>query len=193
METYEPTIEDSYQKTVHIGGLPGNLRVLDTSGSPEYAVLRNQEIEDGEGFILVYSITDRGSFERIQSLYDQIIREKEWNGRWSEKYGLASVNKPHPSLPITLIANKSDEVTLREVSTQEGQSLARKLNCRFFETSAKYYTNVGQAFNHTMLDLQAEKSTEKASHEPKPSVDRLRVNTGKGKLRQRIRIRWPSS
>jgi GTPase SAR1 family protein len=40
-------------------------QVLDTAGQEEYTALRDQWIRDGEGFVLVYSIISRSTFERI--------------------------------------------------------------------------------------------------------------------------------
>jgi GTPase KRas len=45
-----------------------------------------------------------------------------------------------------LVGNKSDKVTEREVSTQEGHALARELGCEFVEASAKNCINVEKAF-----------------------------------------------
>jgi GTPase KRas len=53
------------------------LEVLDTAGQEEYTALRDQWIRDGEGFVLVYSITSRPSFVRIQKFYNQIQLVKE--------------------------------------------------------------------------------------------------------------------
>ena len=53
------------------------LEVLDTAGQEEYTALRDQWIRDGEGFVLVYSITSRASFSRITKFYNQIQRVKE--------------------------------------------------------------------------------------------------------------------
>lgn len=49
-------------------------------------------------------------------------------------------------MPIMLVGNKSDRVTEREVSTQEGHALARELGCEFVEASAKNCINVEKAF-----------------------------------------------
>src|ERR1700753_274535 len=77
VETYDPTIEDSYRKQVKIDGQSCMLEVLDTAGQEEYTALRDQWIRDGEGFVLVYSISSRQSFQRIGKFYKQIQRVKE--------------------------------------------------------------------------------------------------------------------
>ena len=41
------------------------LDVLDTAGQEEYSAMREQYMRTGEGFLLVYSMTSRQSFEEI--------------------------------------------------------------------------------------------------------------------------------
>jgi GTPase KRas protein len=53
------------------------LEVLDTGGDAVYSALRDQWIRDGEGFVLVYSITNQRSFERISRFHNQIQWVKE--------------------------------------------------------------------------------------------------------------------
>jgi GTPase KRas protein len=53
--------------------------------------MREQYMRRGEGFLLVYSITDRNSFDSISAYHRQILRVKE-----SE------------SVPIALVGNKCD-------------------------------------------------------------------------------------
>jgi GTPase KRas protein len=77
----------------------------------------------------VYSISSRSTFERIERFRDQITRVKD-----SEE------------IPLMLVGNKCDKVTEREVSREEGTSLAKKLNCEFIESSAKTCVNVERAF-----------------------------------------------
>ncbi len=45
---------------------------------------------------------------------------------------------------VVLVANKVDLAPQREVSTQEGQHLAQRWGCAFFDTSAKTGTNVDE-------------------------------------------------
>jgi GTPase KRas protein len=144
------------------------LEVLDTAGQEEYTALRDQWIRDGEGFVLVYSISSRSSFTRIQKFHQQIQRVKESSSSSpSSGYGspLTASGMPNLAVPVMLVGNKSDRVTEREVSTQEGMALARELGCEFVEASAKNCINVEKAFydvvrllrKHRMTGRQAER------------------------------------
>ena len=121
------------------------LEVIDTAGQEEYTALRDQWIRDGEGFVLVYSITSRSSFSRIEGFHRQVQRIKA-----SAAIEFLYRDKPRPAqrlpVPIMLVGNNSDRTTEREVATQEGQALARELGCKFVEASAKNCLNVEKAF-----------------------------------------------
>jgi GTPase KRas protein len=91
----------------------------------------------GEGFLLVYSITSRQSFEEIHTFYHQICRVKD-----------------RDSFPMVLIANKSDLERERQVSSQEGRDLARSFGSTFIETSAKQRVNVDEAFYHVVREIR---------------------------------------
>ncbi|KAF8457650.1 ras family-domain-containing protein [Terfezia claveryi] len=168
VETYDPTIEDSYRKQVVIDGASCMLEVLDTAGQEEYTALRDQWIRDGEGFVLVYSISSRSSFTRIPRFHSQILRVKESSSSGSP-LNLGYANSPLHSpaistgpsgvnqVPIMLVGNKSDRVTEREVSTQEGHALARELGCEFVEASAKNCVNVERAFYDVVRMLRRQR------------------------------------
>lgn len=155
---YDPTIEDSYRKQVVIDGQSCMLEVLDTAGQEEYTALRDQWIRDGEGFVLVYSIASRSSFTRIQRFHNQIQRVKESSASSPSYPGspLSGVS-PNSSVPIMLVGNKCDRVTEREVSTQEGNALARDLGCEFVEASAKNCVNVEKAFYDVVRQLRRQR------------------------------------
>lgn len=40
--------------------------------------MREQYMHTGDGFLLVYSVIDRGSFEDISTLHRDILRVKDW-------------------------------------------------------------------------------------------------------------------
>ncbi|KAL1924273.1 uncharacterized protein VTP21DRAFT_7308 [Calcarisporiella thermophila] len=137
-DTYDPTIEDSYRKQVVIDNQPCILEVLDTAGQEEYTALRDQWIRDGEGFLIVYSIAARSTFERVERFRDQIFRVKDVD-----------------SVPLILVGNKCDKVTEREVSREEGYQMARRLGCEFIETSAKTCVNVERSFYSVVRLIRA--------------------------------------
>lgn len=176
VETYDPTIEDSYRKQSVIDGHSCILEVLDTAGQEEYTALRDQWIRDGEGFILVYSISSRSSFTRIPRFHAQILRVKESVNSSSplggmNGYGNGPLNSPgmgpgQSPVPIMLVGNKSDRIIEREVSTQEGQAKARELGCEFVEASAKNCVNVEKAFFDVVRMLKKQRQQPKRTAGP---------------------------
>lgn len=169
VETYDPTIEDSYRKQVVIDGQSCMLEVLDTAGQEEYTALRDQWIRDGEGFILAYSITSRASFSRIQKFYQQIQRVKESSsGAPSYPGALQTGIENMGPAPVMLVGNKSDRVTDREVSTQEGAALAKQLRCEFVEASAKNSINVEKAFYDVVRQLRRQRNQATRATEKRP-------------------------
>lgn len=163
VETYDPTIEDSYRKQVQIDGQSCMLEVLDTAGQEEYTALRDQWIRDGEGFVLVYSISSRPSFTRIQRFHSQIQRVKESAAAGSPTYPGSPLAQTMGSAtfgpaPVMPVGNKCDRVTEREVSTQEGSALAKQLGCDFVEASAKNCVNVEKAFYDVVRRLRNQRA-----------------------------------
>ncbi len=114
---------------------PAILDILDTAGQEEYSTMREQYMKTGEGFVLVYSINSRSSFEEISSYLQQILRVKDVD-----------------YVPCIVIGNKSDLETERQVSIDEGQKLANQFHAPFLETSAKRKINVEESF-HNLIRL----------------------------------------
>lgn len=183
VETYDPTIEDSYRKQVVIDAQSCMLEVLDTAGQEEYTALRDQWIRDGEGFVLVYSISSRSSFSRILRFHKQIQRVKESSSS-SPSYPGSPLSGPamDSPAPIMLVGNKSDRVTEREVSTQEGLALARELGCEFLEASAKNCINVEKAFYDVVRQLRRQRA------ETTPTGTKNKTSSSEqGLLREEVR------
>ncbi|XP_071500822.1 ras-related protein M-Ras-like [Diadema setosum] len=118
---YDPTIEDSYIQHTEIDGDWCILDVLDTAGQEEFSAMREQYMRTGDGFLLVYSVTDRASYDNMKSFHTQILRVKDKD-----------------SYPMILVANKVDLVHQRKVTEEEGKTLAGELgHIPYIETSAK--------------------------------------------------------
>jgi len=141
---YDPTIEDSYTKQCVIDDIVCKLDVLDTTGQEEFSAMREQYMRTGEGFILVYSITDRNSFDEIAKFHKQILRVKD-----RDEY------------PMILLANKYDLSSQRVVSTEEGISLAHELRVSYLESSAKMRVNVDAAFHELVRIIRRFQANER--------------------------------
>ncbi|KAJ2403270.1 RAS1 protein [Coemansia sp. RSA 2559] len=137
VDEYDPTIEDSYRKQCAIDGETAMLDVLDTAGQEEYSAMREQYMRTGEGFLLVYSITSRNSFEEMPTFQQQILRVKD-----------------RDYFPMIVCGNKSDLDHERQVSAQEGEDISRAFGCPFLETSAKTRTNVEDAFYTLVREIR---------------------------------------
>lgn len=153
------------------------LEVLDTAGQEEYTALRDQWIRDGEGFVLVYSITSRNSYDRIRKFFNQVQRVKEssYPGSPTGHSYMQPQAQPNPvytgPVPVMLVGNKSDKHHEREVSAQEGAALAKELGCEFVEASAKNCVNVEKAFFEVVRLLKRQRQN------PTSSTDRRTANT----------------
>jgi len=130
VEMYDPTIEDSYRKQMVIDDEACMLEILDTAGQEELTALRDQWIRGAEGFIIVYSITSRGSFEQVSQFRQQILRVHDVE-----------------DMPMILVGNKSDLEHMRAVSSLEGRELSKSFrNASFLEASAKNRQNIDEIF-----------------------------------------------
>ncbi|ORX33995.1 P-loop containing nucleoside triphosphate hydrolase protein [Kockovaella imperatae] len=168
VETYDPTIEDCYRKQWVVDDQPCLLEVLDTAGQEEYTALRDQWIRDGEGFLIVYSICSRQTFDRIDRIIERILRVKDEAAASTptsphspyhshhHPYG-AQPMTPRHRVPMVIIGNKKDLYQSREVSTEDGKALATRMGADFFETSAKSNSNVEQAFKSLVRQIKIAK------------------------------------
>lgn len=148
---YDPTIEDSYTKQCVIDDRAARLDILDTAGQEEFGAMREQYMRTGEGFLLVFSVTDRGSFEEIYKFQRQILRVKD-----------------RDEFPMILIGNKADLDHQRQVTQEEGQQLARQLKVTYMEASAKIRMNVDQAF-HELVRVIRKFQEQECPPSPEPT------------------------
>jgi len=131
IERYDPTIEDSYRQLMEVDGTACMLDIMDTAGQDEYSALRDQYMKTGDGFLLVYSITSKQSFEFAGKLRLNTMRMKGENSNF----------------PIVLVGNKKDLESERQVQLDEGKNLAEKWGVPFLETSAKSGENAAEPYS----------------------------------------------
>ena len=129
--------------------------------------MREQYMRTGEGFLLIYSITSRQSFEEIMTFQQQILRVKDKDyfpiivvankcdlekERVVSEQGRLPLNETQPQpliipLPCNPVTNNSPRPT-------EGEALARQFGCKFIETSAKSRINVENAFYDLVREIR---------------------------------------
>ncbi|XP_043233432.1 ras-like protein 2 [Amphibalanus amphitrite] len=126
---YDPTIEDSYTKQCVIDDVVAKLDILDTAGQEEFSAMREQYMRSGEGFLLVFSVDNRSSFDEIYKYHRQILRVKD-----------------RDEFPMLMVGNKCDLEHQRTVTTEEAQHVARNLKIPYVECSAKLRMNVDDSF-----------------------------------------------
>ncbi|XP_068244470.1 ras-related protein Rap-1b isoform X1 [Palaemon carinicauda] len=129
VEKYDPTIEDSYRKQVEVDGQQCMLEILDTAGTEQFTAMRDLYMKNGQGFVLVYSITAQSTFNDLQDLREQILRVKDTD-----------------NVPMILVGNKCDLEDERVVGKDQGLNLAKSFSCAFLESSAKAKINVNEIF-----------------------------------------------
>eukprot|EP00026_Physarum_polycephalum_P012774 Phypoly_transcript_13104.p1 GENE.Phypoly_transcript_13104~~Phypoly_transcript_13104.p1 ORF type:complete len:188 (+),score=22.37 Phypoly_transcript_13104:97-660(+) len=128
---------DPEQRIVHF-------EILDTAGTEKFTAMRDLYMKNGEGFVLIYSITAQSSFNDLPDLREQILRIKD----------VAEV-------PMILVGNKSDLEDQRKISTEHGVELAKKFgNVPFLETSAKFNLNITETFTTLARILPPRKNKE---------------------------------
>ncbi|XP_009076577.1 PREDICTED: GTP-binding protein REM 1-like, partial [Acanthisitta chloris] len=88
----------------------------------------------GNAYVIVYSVTDRGSFESAPELRIHLRRARQAE-----------------DIPIILVGNKTDLVRCREVSVEEGRACAAVFDCKFIETSAALQHNVDELVRQIRL------------------------------------------
>ena len=112
--------------------------ILDTAGQEDYPAVRDGYLKHGDGFLLVFDLTTRETFEAVKEHRENVLR----------------VKAEDPNLPIILIGNKSDLKSDRKISLEEAQSLAARWNMPYIETSAKTRENVDKAFSEIFVKIK---------------------------------------
>ncbi|KAL1124612.1 hypothetical protein AAG570_001236, partial [Ranatra chinensis] len=107
-----------YRQTVTINNTPVEVEIIDVSGETRDSSFPLEQVQWADGCIVVYSITDRQSFQYAVEALENFQKLR-----------------PVSSIPVTLLANKADLEHLREVDEVEGRAAALKNGCQFYEVS----------------------------------------------------------
>ena len=146
---YLPTVEDHYEAFINLKGKRQQVDLVDTSGSSAFMAVINYQIVFGDAFVVVYSVTDRSSFDQAKQLLKDICSIKS-----GSRHG-AVASKP---VPILLVGSQAEDLAAREVTYDEGCALARSYwQTDVLETSALHNKRVEQIMLRIAETLGGEK------------------------------------
>eukprot|EP01105_Mastigella_eilhardi_P014582 TRINITY_DN3317_c0_g4_i1.p1 TRINITY_DN3317_c0_g4~~TRINITY_DN3317_c0_g4_i1.p1 ORF type:complete len:205 (-),score=72.51 TRINITY_DN3317_c0_g4_i1:261-875(-) len=129
VENHVTTIQASFtEKRLNIDGKSVKLNIWDTAGQERFHALGAIYYRDANGALLVYDITDRSSFERVQN----------WVKELRQMLGT--------DILLVIAGNKCDLERQRSVSTEEAEKYAASVGAKHFLTSAKMNKNISEVF-----------------------------------------------
>ncbi len=119
--------------------------------------------------ILVYSVTSKRSFHDVKALKQTIDESKQAK-----------------RIPIVLIANKIDLKHMRSVWVEEGQALASRWGCSYYECSAAVYMNGYETICAAIVEVCQEILRQKESSRAAGRIGRRRASLSPRPFRDAI-------
>lgn len=119
-ENMQSTVGMDYKtKQITIDGNTVKLAIWDTAGQERYRTLTPSYYRDGQGAILMYDVTDKNTFLKLETWLDEL-------NTYCNKVEIVKM----------IVGNKID-LPNRQVTTDEGLAFARKHQTLYIESSAK--------------------------------------------------------
>ena len=128
-QEHDTTIEDAYSIPAKIDDIQCQFEILDTAGQDDYQTMLDTWINSSDGFILVYSIDNKASFESTKVRYERILKLKG-----------------DQKVSIVIVGNKCDLEESRKVTREEAENFCSTNKVTFLEASALNVINVRESF-----------------------------------------------
>eukprot|EP01110_Echinostelium_bisporum_P003539 TRINITY_DN1862_c0_g1_i1.p1 TRINITY_DN1862_c0_g1~~TRINITY_DN1862_c0_g1_i1.p1 ORF type:complete len:218 (-),score=41.48 TRINITY_DN1862_c0_g1_i1:168-821(-) len=126
------TIQASFlTKRLNVDGRRAVLAIWDTAGQERFHALGPIYYRDANGALLVYDITDRDSFAKVQNWVKELRKMLGTN------------------VTLAIAGNKADLERTRVVSIEEAEKYAESVGAKHYSTSAKLNKGLDELF----LDL----------------------------------------
>ena len=156
--TYLTTVGIDFQeKIINVEEKSVKLQIWDTAGQERFRNIAKSYFHTSDGFLLVYDISCKDSFEKLNFWYEQI-----------------KLNAPE-NTKCVVAGNKCDLEEKRQVNKNEGENFAKTYNIDFYETSAKDGINVDVVFQTLASEIM--KDIKKNGSKNKRSSQVLKNNT----------------
>ncbi|KJH46349.1 GTP-binding domain protein [Dictyocaulus viviparus] len=161
---YEPTIDDTYQVILEEADRPREILIFhDTGGVPDNgpAELKKPYLQVADAFVLVYSVADHESFNKVDLLKRSIERH---------------FGKDRKEVPIVALGNMRD-LASRKVDSDLAYNWAARERVKLFEVSAKdrntlveFVQYLGQRHFHPIKESKFSLSKKLKSEKVNPSI-----------------------
>ncbi|XAR58773.1 hypothetical protein NMG60_11014305 [Bertholletia excelsa] len=153
-------------QVVEVDGKEVKAQVWDTAGQERFRAVTSAYYRGAVGALVVYDISRRTTFESIKRWLDELHTHCD------------------TTVARMLVGNKCDLENIRDVSTEEGKTLAEEEGLFFIETSALDSTNVKTAFEiviHEIYNNFSRKVLNSDSYKAELSVNRVTLVNGSDK------------
>ncbi|CAH2307527.1 GTP-binding Rhes-like [Pelobates cultripes] len=133
------TVEEIHSLDPEPDVLQLRIEITDTSGSYSFPAMRKLRIQQGDAFVLVFSLTNPDTFQEVENLREEILRVKG-----------------EPDVPIVVVGNQTD--LFPGVEAGSGQLMALhaaataelEWESGYVETSAKANHRVEEVFEELL-------------------------------------------
>lgn len=149
------------------------LELWDTVGQERLRSIPKKHFSKGDGFFLLFDVTDRKSFEDVEG-WIKDIRTERGNGN-------EDVEKKTTDEVLVLVGNKIDKIGQRKVTKEEATQLAYKYDIKYYETSCKQGINLYEILCDIVFQAAANTRKETTKIVLSKRKDRARQSGGKKK------------
>ncbi|CAK7348942.1 unnamed protein product [Dovyalis caffra] len=134
-------------QSMEIDGKEVKAQIWDTAGQERFRAVTSAYYRGAVGALIVYDISRRTTFDSIGRWLDELKRIVLFVSNVDEE--------AHSDTTVArmLVGNKCDLENIRDVSVEEGKSLAEAEGLFFIETSALDSTNVKKAFEIVIREI----------------------------------------
>ena len=146
---------------MEIKGKKLKVKIWDTAGEERFKNIISNYYIGANGILLLYNITDRDSFDSLNSFLIEIRKNAK------------------KDIFIILVGTNCDLEDERIVTYQEGKDFATKNGMKFIEVSAKNNINIKEAFNILLEDILNNISDGNKVYKPKVETSLLVKNKNK--------------
>jgi len=137
-ERYDPTIENTFHKTIRFRRVHFATDIVDTAGMDEYSRLSRNASVGVHGYVMVFAINNRQSFQKIRMINESLL----------------NMLGDAPECPRILCGSMCDLEGQRAVTKQEAESLAEEWGVPYIECSSKTSENTRDVFHLLLSEIE---------------------------------------